>query len=141
MHDGSFTKAAEEWKQGFVAWEKGHNTYFDRPREEDETEEFWEYAGGPPDRAYYMPDWAEESQTHYQMYEDTSEGTPISPVMATPEELARWLVENGASAFADETASYEAWLRVAKGAWAPSAVTSNQGITSGVEALSDAKTR
>ena len=40
-----------------------------------------------------------EERTHYQMYETCTEGTPISPVMETPENLARWLADNGASAF------------------------------------------
>ena len=48
------------------------------------------------------------------MYEDTSEGTPISPAFETPEELATWLAENKASSFADFTASYDAWLNIIK---------------------------
>ena len=82
-----------------------------------------------------MPDWPAEQCTHLMMYEDTSEGTPISPAFATPEELARWLTDNGASAFGSSTGSYEGWLRVAKGGWAPSMVATSEGITSGVDAL------
>lgn len=67
--------------------------------------------GGPP---YYdvpvMPQWHPSQRTHYQMYETTTEGTPISPVFDTPEGLARWLEKTGASAFADEGACYEDWL-------------------------------
>jgi len=69
------------------------------------------------------------------MYETTSEGTPISPAFATPEELAQWLADNGASSFGSSTASYESWLRVAKGGWAPSAIMDQNGLRSGVEAL------
>ncbi len=136
LFDRPFTEVVKEWKEQFLAWEAGHNYGFNRPRAKDETEEFWEYDGGPPDRAYYRPDWPEETRTHYQMYETTSEGTPISPVMETPEALARWLVDNNASAFADETAGYEAWLRVARGGYACSAVVTTQGLASGVEGLS-----
>jgi len=32
----------------------------------------------------------------WQMWEDTSEGSPISPVFKTAEELAQWLEDNGA---------------------------------------------
>jgi hypothetical protein len=91
MHDESFADAAKDWKEHFLAWENGHNLCFDRPRTEDDAGEYWEYNGNPPDRAYYRPDWDEKTRTHLQMYETTTEGTPISPVMATPEELARWL--------------------------------------------------
>jgi len=80
-----------------------------------------------------MPQWPESERTHYQMYEDCTEGTPISPVMETPEALARWLADTGASSFGGMTADYEAWLRVCRGGWAPSAVMITGGVlTSGV---------
>ena len=81
-----------------------------------------------------MPDWPEEIKTHYMMYETCSEGTPISPAFKTPEELARWLADNNASAFAGQGASYESWLRICKGGYAPSAIIMNGKLMSGVEA-------
>ena len=94
-----------------------------------------DYCGQAPDQNDYMPDWPAEQRTHLMMYEDTSEGTPISPAFATPEELARWLADTHASAFGDEGASYEAWLRIAQGGWAPSMVfTPEKGLQSGVAA-------
>lgn len=94
-----------------------------------------DFYGAPPEEHQYMPDWPLEQRTHYMMYEDTSEGTPISPAFATPEELARWLADTGASAFGSDTASYEAWLRVARGGYACSAVITNGVMQSGVEGL------
>lgn len=93
--------------------------------------------GNPPDANDYMPAWTQAEATHLMMYEEVSEGTPISPAFATPEELARWLVDNKAYAggMGDGTASYEGWLRVARGGWAPSAVIANGVFMSGVEAL------
>ena len=92
--------------------------------------------GQAPDQNDYMPNWPVSERTHYMMYEDTSEGTPISPAFATPEELARWLADTGASSVGSATASYEGWLRVAKGGWAPSAVSIGGGpLVSGVDAL------
>ena len=75
----------------------------------------------------------------YQMWETTSEGSPISPTFDTPEELARWLADNNTSAFGSQTASYDAWLRMIHAEWAPSAVimTSKNGtktLQSGVSA-------
>lgn len=77
---------------------------------------YWDEEDGEntPDMNSFMPDWPKEEMTHYQMYETTSEGTPISPVFADPESLARWLVENDASAFGNMTQTYEWWLRIAK---------------------------
>lgn len=98
-------------------------------------EEAIEYWGGCPSKDDYMPDWTEEEATYYMMYETVTQGTPISPAFSTPEELARWLADTGASAFAFQTASYEAWLNVCRGEYAPSAVYTPQlGLVSGVEA-------
>jgi len=92
---------------------------------------------GVPDQNDFMPNWPVDQCTHYMMYEDASEGTPISPAFETPEALARWLADTGASAFGSMTATYEAWLRVARGGFAPSAVyTLEAGLQSGVAALS-----
>jgi len=85
---------------------------------------------GGPRYSYYMH--PEGERTHYMMYEDTSEGTPISPAFATPEELARWLADNGASAFGYMTATYEQWLSTVNGKWAPSLVVTNGIMQSGV---------
>ena len=73
------------------------------------------------------------------MYEDTSEGTPISPVMETPEKLARWLVDNNASAFAGQTATYEHWLAVCKGGWAPSMIAVGGKLMNGVDGVAELK--
>jgi hypothetical protein len=103
----------------------------------DEEHQDEEWAGDRPDPSNYMPNWPEAERTHLQMYETTSEGTPISPVMATPEELAHWLADNGASAFADMTATYEQWLTTIHRGWSPSASIGSEGLQSGVAALAD----
>ncbi len=155
-----YRKTVPNWYIGFALWQWGwvDRTYSEerfmsvdvllaehrakapsyRPVPEDADYYWWagplEDAPSPDD---YMPQWSDEQRTHYMMYEDTSEGTPISPAFTTPEELARWLADTGASAFADHTASYDAWLRVARGGWAPSAVLQDGEMKSGVEALAE----
>ena len=91
--------------------------------------------GDPPNYGCgVMPQWAESQKTHFQMYEDTSEGTPISPVMPSIELLAKWLADTGASAFGGMSATYEQWLATCKSGYAVSAVFSpGRGIISGVE--------
>lgn len=140
LHDGAdlmrrtaaWDEAEEQWARGLrrsytgEGWEPIDPKYQHLP--------FAEYDGARPDPANYMPVWAPEQATHLMMYEDTSEGTPISPAFATPEELARWLADNNASAFADLTASYAAWLRMIQAGWAPSAVGMGGRFMSGVEA-------
>lgn len=90
-----------------------------------------------PERGHFMPDWAEHECTHFMMYETCSEGTPISPAFATVEELARWLADNGASSFADRTATYEQWLAMCRRGYAVSAVGTQEGWKSGVECSED----
>lgn len=69
----------------------------------------------------------------YQVWETTSEGSPISPAFKTPEELAEWLEANKASSFADQTCSYDQWLDFIRGpAWAPSCIIDGSGLHSGV---------
>lgn len=145
LFGGSVSAMQEDWDIGKAKWEEGFRENFSSkewvPREPDETHTWEEWTGKRPDPADYMPDWKPEERTHYQMYENTSEGTPISPVCESPEELARWLTDTKASAFADMTASYEQWLSVCKGRYAPSAVITVRGevgvMQSGVAAVGD----
>jgi len=72
----------------------------------------------------------------WQMWETTSEGSPISPVFSTTEALARWLSETGASAFGGQPATYDEWLNMIEGAGMAMSMVSRGGeIVSGVEAL------
>lgn len=114
LHAGEcYRPRVDEWDEECAKWKSGW-----RPEcckdPENLAMSYEQYAGPRPHRDDYMPDWPAEQRTHLMMYEDTSEGTPISPAFATPEELARWLADTGASAFGDSTATYEQWLRVAR---------------------------
>ena len=73
----------------------------------------------------------------WQMWENVSEGSPISPVFKTPEELAKWLVDNSASSMGSQTATYEQWMSTIKMGFAPSMVMTNGKLISGVEAMED----
>lgn len=69
--------------------------------------------GGPPHyNVPVMPQWPKELCTYFQMYETTSEGTPISPAFESTEELARWLTDNKASFFGGDATGYEHWLAI-----------------------------
>lgn len=73
-------------------------------------EEHPEYAGDwEYDPADYMPEIPEGTPLGWQLYETTSEGTPVSPVFATLEELAAWC-ETGATVFADNRWTAAQWL-------------------------------
>lgn len=46
----------------------------------------------------------------YQLWEDTSEGSPKTPAFKTPEELAQYCADNKISIFAKDTLTYNEWL-------------------------------
>jgi len=78
------------------------------------------------------------SGTGWQLWETTTEGSPMSPVFETPEELAHWLADTGASSFGPATESYETWLSFIAGpGWAPSAVACGGVMESGVRHASN----
>lgn len=52
----------------------------------------------------------------WQMWETTSEGSPMSPVFETPEALAEWLADTGASMFGSTAATRDHWLSIITGA-------------------------
>lgn len=151
MHDESLAEAQRDWDVRAAQWAKGlMQKSYDKPPTAPDCE--WEpvyeslkdmpYAeadgerpgSSPEDAAYYRPDWPEETRTHLQMYENTTEGTPISPVMETPEELARWLTDNEASAFGRMKATYEQWLTTIRRGWSVSMMRVDGRLMSGVEA-------
>lgn len=69
----------------------------------------------------------------YQIWETVSEGSPISPVFSTPGDLARHMA--GTTWGADKGTSCATWLKFIEGpGWAPSMVSTEKGLVSGVEA-------
>lgn len=139
LFDGAYlADILREWEEGAAKREEGLRDDFrggwkpKAPDEEGMTYEEW--SGEKPDADDYMPAWPDAERTHLMMYETTSEGTPISPAFKTPEELARWLADNNASAFGDSTATYKQWLGTCKSGYAPSMVCDSRGLRSGVAA-------
>lgn len=87
----------------------------------------------------------------YQIWETVSEGSPCSPVFATPEELAEWMAAQedplqasfkspaGSIEMRRMTPAYEKWLKFIRGpGWAPSAVLVGDGMRDGVEFVTSA---
>lgn len=70
----------------------------------------------------------------WQMWETVSEGSPISPVCKTPEELARYMADNPWGA---THGNYHQWLAMIKAGWDPSMVVQDGKVMSGVEAVSE----
>lgn len=132
LHDASYAQAAQEWEAGCAAWCRGERDAYhvatgDGTLDADTPYAYALYEGGRPSPDEYMPEWSSEQCTHLMLYETTSEGTPLSPAFATPEELARWCTDKSVSIFGYDTASYETWLRIARGARAIGLLCSASG--------------
>lgn len=103
--------------------------------EEFESEELAEAVGYyKPNSKEYMPRWTEDEATHYQWYETVSEGTPVSPPMASKEALAAWLSGNHLDRLSGKKFTKEQWLKVVNQEWVISGVlTPEKGFQSGTE--------
>ena len=128
-----------EWDEQAAKWVVGlrrdYNGEWIQVEDKFKGKTFAEWYEDRPDPSDYMPVWAETESTHFMMYENTSEGTPISPAFPTLEKMAQWLAENGASAFGESTANYESWLTICReGCSIGAAYTPETGLVDGVTA-------
>ncbi len=134
MFDETFAEAAAEWKAEFAKWEAGERP--DYCSDESKGLEFWEYHGAPPIRDYYRT-YDKADATWLQVYETVSEGTPVSPPFATPEELIDYLATHGD--FWDQKRGDPAWSRASaeafvKRGFAPSLIVQNNQVIASKDA-------
>lgn len=55
-----------------------------------------DWDGGPPDpRVHRRESWREDEATNWQLYENVSEGTPVSPKFEKLEDLLDWMRAQG----------------------------------------------
>jgi hypothetical protein len=123
LYDRAFAPKMREWYAEWEKWERG-----EKPDGAENTQHFWEWDGGPPDPEYCRPDWKPEEMAWWQVYETVSEGTPVTPPFATPEELVDYLATHGD--FWDQKRGDGPWPRASaekfvKTGWAPSMVIAN----------------
>lgn len=99
MYDKSHAAVVAAWTDGLVAWNRGDEILPDgtplaAAKAVAESWEEWE--GGMPSPEWYRPEFTSDP-VGYQIYENVTEGTPISPVFATQDEMIVWLVNQGHS--------------------------------------------
>jgi hypothetical protein len=137
MHGENFQKALAKWNHENDLWQKGqHERQLDKSLSNYGLAGYSEYAGDQPKQEDYVP-YTEEEATHFQMYETITEGTPVTPVFATLQELEDYLVNVGEMAGTkyNEKYSREGAHAFCQSGWAPSMVyTPATGMISGVEA-------
>jgi len=134
MHDQNFEDALAEWNKGNAEWIAGtHSDLLDGTTTKEEYPDYQEYHGKAPDPEYYRP-YKDEDCTHFQMYQTVSEGTPVTPVFATLQELEDYLVEVGECAGTryNKKFSRTAAHAFCNSGWAPSAIVMNGEMKTGV---------
>lgn len=94
LYDREYEEDAKEWLQACIDWANGKIPEHSSEATREEYQFYWDYAGNPPDKDSYRPTFTEEP-THYQVYETVSEGTPVTPVFATKDELTDYLIAHG----------------------------------------------
>ena len=77
-------------------WREAMRSWMDDYGDEWETWTDEEDIDPPPDPQYYRPEWSEEP-TAYQVYETVSEGTPVSPVFSSLDDVRTWVISQGHS--------------------------------------------
>lgn len=115
MYNEYYGDALAEWLNDHNQWEAGtHPDLIDNSARKEEYPFYAMWGGNPPDVEYYQTKkYSDEDLTHIQLYEDTSEGTPLSPVFKADEfeKLCEWAAEN-ATTFASAKASKERWMKM-----------------------------
>ena len=125
MYDERFDSRFAEWLADFDRIRAGNLNDFERECYPLGLAD-WLNDERAPDPAYFRP-WADEEATWFQVWETVSEGTPVTPPFATPEELVEYLVKHGDEW--DQSRGTGGWKRSSaeafvKQGWAPSMMVS-----------------
>lgn len=128
MHDKAFEDACNEWYTGLQEWLNGENTQADEFGYPKTVAGYINCDGGTPDADYYRAEqWTEEQACCYQYYENVTEGTPLSPVFETLQQLEDWLVQ-------DQGHSRAAAKNFCKSGYAPSMIfIPDKGFRMGID--------
>jgi hypothetical protein len=73
----------------------------------------------------------------WQVWENVTEGSPVSPVFATKGELVDWLTKNGTGGMFDQPLSQEAAVAFVDAGWVMSGAICHGQMMNGAEALKD----
>jgi hypothetical protein len=103
LHDRAYADEAAEWDADKAAWDR--DEFPDYADAESRTMTYEEWSGERPDEADYMPTFPPDATLGICMYEEVSEGTPISPIFEDSDEgrtaMATWLASNPRGAITD----------------------------------------
>lgn len=116
----SYKKELEGWNLGKLKWDEGLKSDYNGgwvKREGIQLSMTWEeWTSVCPKKDRYMPEWEESEKTHIQLYENTTEGTPKSPIFRADqlEELCEYAALN-CTTWGTCTATKDEWMRMIDG--------------------------
>ncbi len=91
LHDRTFKEVAEEWWSSAVAWHKGDVSEIDE-KYRKKYPWYWQFNGDPPTSIYYRDEFTAPADC-FQIYENVSEGTPVSPVFDSIDDMIAWMTQ------------------------------------------------
>lgn len=98
LYDEYYEDAYNEWDERRKKWIGGEDPDADHYGEPKTNAGFIGWTGAAPNPVYYRHvKWTPEEACCYQIYQNVSEGTPISPKFNTLEEMEAWLISEGYS--------------------------------------------
>ena len=121
MKDQTLEEAQAEWDRNNELWEKKQHpdqikaARSGRPMSDPlnplrHTWESWTSERPHAGQSWWRPAY-EGEPTHYQVYENTTEGTPVSPVLDSEEAIVAWLVEHQDVTFEFARSVLKGWLK------------------------------
>lgn len=115
MRDQFYGDQLNEWLENNRKWEDGtHEDLINKITTKDEYPFYALWSSNAPDPHYYQHrKYSESELTHIQLYEDTSEGTPISPVFRADQfdELCQYAADN-CTTFRSSKTTKENWEKM-----------------------------
>lgn len=105
LFDTAYPEALDEWIKDYNLWIEGLHP------QNGSYQYYWDWAGDPPHSENYRPEWTADQLKNmgYCVYENVSEGTPVSPIFKTKKEVQAWLIEHGHSEEAAAQFSEQEW--------------------------------
>lgn len=129
LYDRTWEDAMNEWLQEYGDWKADKDGERTRVTEKYGAKSFAEWHGDPPSYETYRMPFPPDVALGFCMYETVSEGTPVSPIFATTDELVKWLIGEG---YSEDGAR-----KFAETGWSPSFVMTGGQIKNGIDALGD----
>lgn len=114
LRGGSFSAVARAWDNEKADWEQGRGPSWWPPAAQ-RTDTWEQWNGARPISDEYMPDWPQAERTHLQLYECSTEGTPLCEPMASIEEIAHWFSERGEAFASNAEPTHAEWMSFLEG--------------------------